>query len=40
MKQLASALALTTALLGALPAAAEISDGAVKIGVLTDMSGV
>jgi len=40
MKGLASALALTTALLGALPAAAEISDGAVKIGVLTDMSGV
>jgi branched-chain amino acid transport system substrate-binding protein len=40
MKGLVSALALTTALLGALPAAAEISDGAVKIGVLTDMSGV
>ncbi|MGE7468850.1 ABC transporter substrate-binding protein [Bosea sp. NPDC003192] len=40
MKGLASALAITTALLGALPAAAEISDGAVKIGVLTDMSGV
>ncbi|SEL55472.1 branched-chain amino acid transport system substrate-binding protein [Bosea lupini] len=40
MKGLASALAVTTALLGALPAAAEISDGAVKIGVLTDMSGV
>ena len=40
MKGLASTLALTTALLGALPAAAEISDGAVKIGVLTDMSGV
>jgi len=40
MKGLASALALTTALLGALPATAEISDGAVKIGVLTDMSGV
>lgn len=40
MKTLVSALTLTTALLGALPAAAEISDGAVKIGVLTDMSGV
>lgn len=40
MKALISALTLTTALLGALPAAAEISDGAVKIGVLTDMSGV
>lgn len=40
MKGLVSALALTTALLDALPAAAEISDGAVKIGVLTDMSGV
>ena len=40
MKGLASALAIATALLGALPAAAEISDGAVKIGVLTDMSGV
>lgn len=40
MKGLASALAITTALLGALPAAAEISGGAVKIGVLTDMSGV
>lgn len=40
MKGLVSALAITTALLGALPAAAEISDGAVKIGVLTDMSGV
>jgi len=40
MKGLASALAITTALLGALPAAAETSDGAVKIGVLTDMSGV
>lgn len=40
MKGLVSALALTTALLAALPAAAEISDGAVKIGVLTDMSGV
>jgi branched-chain amino acid transport system substrate-binding protein len=40
MKALVSALTLTTALLGALPAAAEISDGAVKIGVLTDMSGV
>ncbi|SFC76406.1 branched-chain amino acid transport system substrate-binding protein [Bosea sp. CRIB-10] len=40
MKGLASALAIITALLGALPAAAEISDGAVKIGVLTDMSGV
>lgn len=40
MNGLASALALATALLGALPAAAEISDGAVKIGVLTDMSGV
>lgn len=40
MKGLASALALTTTLLGALPAAAEISDGVVKIGVLTDMSGV
>jgi len=40
MKGLASALAVTTALLGALPAAAEISDGAVRIGVLTDMSGV
>ncbi len=40
MKGLVSALAVATALLGALPAAAEISDGAVKIGVLTDMSGV
>lgn len=40
MKALVSALTLTIALLGALPAAAEISDGAVKIGVLTDMSGV
>lgn len=40
MKGLVSALAIATALLGALPAAAEISDGAVKIGVLTDMSGV
>ncbi|HEV2512531.1 ABC transporter substrate-binding protein [Bosea sp. (in: a-proteobacteria)] len=40
MKGLASALAIATALLGTLPAAAEISDGAVKIGVLTDMSGV
>jgi branched-chain amino acid transport system substrate-binding protein len=40
MKGLVSALTLTIALLGALPAAAEISDGAVKIGVLTDMSGV
>jgi len=40
MKALVSALTLATALLGALPAAAEISDGAVKIGVLTDMSGV
>ncbi|MFC5420620.1 ABC transporter substrate-binding protein [Bosea eneae] len=40
MKGLVSALTLTTALLGALPAAAEFSDGAVKIGVLTDMSGV
>ena len=40
MKALVSALTLTTGLLGALPAAAEISDGAVKIGVLTDMSGV
>ncbi|AZO79600.1 MULTISPECIES: ABC transporter substrate-binding protein [unclassified Bosea (in: a-proteobacteria)] len=40
MKGLVSALAIVTALLGALPAAAEISDGAVKIGVLTDMSGV
>lgn len=40
MKGLASALTIATALLGAQPAAAEISDGAVKIGVLTDMSGV
>ncbi|RXT51316.1 ABC transporter permease [Bosea sp. Tri-44] len=40
MKGLVSALAVATALFGALPAAAEISDGAVKIGVLTDMSGV
>lgn len=40
MKGLASALTIATALLGALPAAAEISDGAVRIGVLTDMSGV
>ena len=40
MKGLVSALAVATALLGALPAAAEISDGAVKVGVLTDMSGV
>ncbi|MCP4563665.1 MAG: ABC transporter substrate-binding protein [Bosea sp.] len=40
MKGLASALAVTTALLGSLPAAAEISDGVVRIGVLTDMSGV
>ncbi|MGX1790480.1 ABC transporter substrate-binding protein [Bosea sp. NPDC055332] len=40
MKGLASTLAIATALLGTLPAAAEISDGAVKIGVLTDMSGV
>ncbi|CAN7664724.1 ABC transporter substrate-binding protein [Bosea sp. LjRoot237] len=40
MKGLASALTIATALLGSLPAAAEISDGAVKIGVLTDMSGV
>ncbi|KRE21992.1 ABC transporter permease [Bosea sp. Root483D1] len=40
MKGLVSALAVATALFGALPAAAEISDGAIKIGVLTDMSGV
>jgi branched-chain amino acid transport system substrate-binding protein len=40
MKRYVSALAIATALLGGLPAAAEISDGAVKIGVLTDMSGV
>lgn len=40
MKGLASALAIATALLGSLPATAEISDGSVKIGVLTDMSGV
>ncbi|WP_186417175.1 ABC transporter substrate-binding protein [Bosea sp. CS1GBMeth4] len=40
MKGLVPALAIAAAWLGALPAAAEISGGAVRIGVLTDMSGV
>lgn len=40
MKRLVPALAIAAAWLGALPATAEISGGAVRIGVLTDMSGV
>lgn len=40
MKRLVPALAIAAAWFGALPATAEISGGAVRIGVLTDMSGV
>lgn len=40
MKRLVPALAIAAAWFGALPATAEISGSAVRIGVLTDMSGV